>query len=223
MDGIHDMGGMHGFGPIVHEENEPLFHHPWESRVLAISVVTPVPIPGGSRNNIENMDPAHYLSSSYYEKWLYSRIKGLIDAGVLTPEEMETRMALLRNNLNAETPVHPDPDAVRVELKRSRPANPPQQKMDIQPQFSNGDRVRARNIHPEGHTRLPRYVRGKYGTITNYYGIDNLQDAELPTGCTNRQQPLYAVRFEASELWGNDAETKSAVYLDMWESYLETA
>ena len=95
--------------------------------------------------------------------------------------------------------------------------------MDIQPQFSNGDRVKARNIHPEGHTRLPRYVRGKYGTVTNYYGIDNLQDAELPTGCTNRQQPLYAVRFEASELWGNAAETKSAVYLDMWESYLETA
>ena len=219
MDGIHDMGGMHGFGPIEREENEPL---PWESRVLAISVSTPVPIPGGSRNNIENMDPAHYLSSSYYEKWLYSRIKGLIDAGVLTPEEMETRMALFRNNPNAETPAHPDPDAVRAELKRPRPANPPKQKIDIQPQFSNGDRVKARNIHPEGHTRLPRYARDKYGTITNYYGIDNLQDAELPKGCTNGQQPLYAVRFEASELWGSAAETKSAVYLDMWESYLES-
>ena len=84
MDGIHDMGGMHGFGPIIREENEPLFHHPWEGRVLAMTVATPVPVPGGSRNNIENMDPAHYLSSSYYEKWLHSRIKGLIDAGVLT-------------------------------------------------------------------------------------------------------------------------------------------
>ena len=221
MDGIHDMGGMHGFGPIVREENEPLFHHPWESRVLAISVATPVPIPGGSRNNIENMDPAYYLSSSYYEKWLYSRIKGLIDAGVLTPEEMKTRMALLRNNPNAATPEHSNPDAVRAELVRSRPAGPRSEKINIQPQFSNGDRVKARNIHPEGHTRLPRYVRGKYGTITNYYGIDNLQDAELPAGCTNRQQPLYAVRFEDAELWGSAAETKSAVYLDMWESYLE--
>lgn len=221
MDGIHDMGGMHGFGPIEREENEPLFHHPWESRVLAISVATPVPIPGGSRNNIENMDPAHYLSSSYYEKWLHSRIKGLIDTGVLTLEEIETRMALFKNNPNAETSAHSDPDAVRAELKRSRPTDPPQQKMDIQPQFSNGDRVRSRNIHPEGHTRLPRYARGKYGTVINYYGIDNLQDAELPKGCTNRQQPLYAVRFEALELWGSAAETKSAVYLDMWESYLE--
>ena len=133
MDGIHDMGGMHGFGPIIREENEPLFHHPWESRVLAITVATPVPIPGGSRNNIENMEPAHYLSSSYYEKWLHARIKGLIDAGVLTQEELETRMVLFRDHPNAETPVHPDPAAVRTELKRSRPAAPPPQPMNIQP------------------------------------------------------------------------------------------
>ena len=223
MDGIHDMGGMHGFGPIIREENEPLFHHPWEGRVLAMTVATPVPIPGGSRNNIENMDPAHYLSSSYYEKWLHSRIKGLVDAGVLTQEELETRMALLRDHPNAETPVHPDPDAVRAGLKRPRPAAPPSQKMDIQPQFSHGDRVRSRNIHPVGHTRLPRYARGKHGTVTNFYGIYNLQDAELPTGCATRQQPLYAVRFDAAELWGSAAETKNAVYLDMWESYLEPA
>ena len=124
MDGIHDMGGMHGFGPIVHEENEPLFHHPWESRVLAISVVTPVPIPGGSRNNIENMDPAHYLSSSYYEKWLYSRIKGLIDAGVLTPEEMETRMALFGTTSMPKPRYIPIPMPLESELKRSRPAGP---------------------------------------------------------------------------------------------------
>ena len=121
MDGIHDMGGMHGFGPIIREENEPLFHHPWEGRVLAMTVATPVPIPGGSRNNIENMDPAHYLSSSYYEKWLHSRIKGLVDAGVLTQEELETRMAFLRDHPNAETPVHPDPDAVRAETQALAP------------------------------------------------------------------------------------------------------
>ena len=223
MDGIHDMGGMHGFGPIIRKENEPLFHHPWEGRVLAMTVTTPVPIPGGSRNNIENMDPAHYLSSSYYEKWLHSRIKGLIDAGVLTQEELETRMALLRDHPNAETPVHPDPNAVRAEFKRSRPATPPSQQVDIQPQFSHGDRVRSRNIHPTGHTRLPRYARGKHGTVTNFYGIYNLQDAELPAGCATRQQPLYAVRFDAEELWGSAAETKSVVYLDMWESYLEPA
>ena len=221
MDGIHDMGGMHGFGPVVREENEPLFHHEWERRVLGMAVATPVPVPGGSRNNIENMDPAHYLSSTYYEKWLHSRVKGLIDAGALTADELETRMALFRKRPDAETPVHPDPDGVRADLASRRPAvNTPSQ-ADVRPQFQKGDRVRALNIHPEGHTRLPRYVRGKTGTITRFYGIHDLQDAELPEGCLRREQSLYAVRFASRELWGESAEARNALYLDMWESYLE--
>ena len=221
MDGIHDMGGMHGFGPIIREENEPLFHHEWEKRVLAMGVAIPVPVPGGSRNNIENMDPAHYLSSSYYEKWLHSRIRGLIDAGAMTSDELETRVALFREKPDAETPVHPNPDAVRAKFARRRPAASAPPPVDIRPQFQVGDPVRARNIHPEGHTRLPRYVRGKTGTITRFYGIHNLQDAELPAGCVRREQPLYAVRFESRELWGESAE--DAVYLDMWEGYLAPA
>ena len=220
MDGIHDMGGMHGFGPIIREENEPLFHHEWEKRVLAMGVAIPVPVPGGSRNNIENMDPAHYLSSSYYEKWLHSRIKGLIDAGALTAEELETRVALLRVSPDAETPVHPDPGGVRSGITKKRPVSSTPSQVDIRPQFHMGDRVRARNIHPAGHTRLPRYVRGRTGTITRFYGIHNLQDAELPAGCVRREQPLYAVRFESRELWGESAEAQDAVYLDMWEGYL---
>ncbi len=219
MDGIHDMGGMHGFGPIVREENEPLFHHQWERRVLGIAVATPVP--GGSRNNIENMDPAHYLSSSYYEKWLYSRIKGLIDAGVIKEEELETRMTLFQERPDAETPVHPDPNAVREKLARAGPTSPPLAIEEVQPKFSEGDRVRARNIHPEGHTRLPQYARDKVGTVSRFYGIHDLQDTVLPGGCVHRLQPLYAVRFESRELWGESAETENAVYLDMWEGYLE--
>lgn len=221
MDGIHDMGGMHGFGPVVREENEPLFHHEWERRVLGIAVATPVPVPGGSRNNIENMDPAHYLASTYYEKWLHSRVRGLIDAGALTADELETRMALLRRRPDAETPVHPDPDGVRADLASRRTAASTPSQADVRPQFQKGDRVRALNIHPEGHTRLPRYVRGKTGTITRFYGVHDLQDAELPHGCARREQPLYAVRFASRELWGESAEGSSAVYLDMWESYLE--
>src|SRR5262249_38986184 len=103
MNGIHDMGGMHGFGPVVREKNEPVFHHEWEGRVYAMQRVTRVPIPGGSRNNIEQMDPLAYLTSSYYEKWLHSRIKGLIDAGALTEEELEARVAFYRDH--PETPV----------------------------------------------------------------------------------------------------------------------
>lgn len=221
MDGIHDMGGMHGFGPVVREENEPLFHHEWERRVLGMAVATPVPVPGGSRNNIENMDPAHYLSSTYYEKWLHARVKGLIDAGALTADELETRMALLRKRPDAETPVHADPDGVRADLASRRTAESTPSQADVRPQFQDGDRVRALNIHPEGHTRLPRYVRGKTGTITRFYGIHDLQDAELPEGCLRREQSLYAVRFASRELWGESAEARNAVYLDMWESYLE--
>lgn len=220
MDGIHDMGGMHGFGPIIREENEPLFHHEWERRVLGMGVAIPVPVPGGSRNNIENMDPAHYLSSTYYEKWLHSRIKGLIDAGALTAEELERRVALLRVRPDAETPVHPDPGGVQSGIAKKRPVSSAPLRVNIRPQFQGGDRVRARNIHPEGHTRLPRYVRGKAGTISRFYGIHNLQDAELPAGCVRREQPLYAVRFESRELWGESAEAEDAVYLDMWEGYL---
>lgn len=223
MDGIHDMGGMHGFGPIIREENEPLFHHEWERRVLGMGVAISVPVPGGSRNNIENMDPAHYLSSSYYEKWLHSRIRGLIDAGAMTSDELETRVALFREKPDAETPIHPNPDGVRAKFTRRRPAASQPLHLDIRPQFQVGDRMRARNIHPEGHTRLPRYVRGKTGTITRYYGIHNLQDAELPAGCVRREQPLYAVRFESRELWGESAEAEDAVYLDMWEGYLTPA
>ena len=223
MDGIHDMGGMHGFGPIVREENEPLFHHRWERRVLGVAVATPVPVPGGSRSNIENMDPAFYLSSSYYEKWLHSRIKGLIDAQVLTADELETRMSLFRNRPDAVTPVHPDPDAVRAGRAGPGPVSSPGSQVDIRWQFQKGDPVMARNIHPEGHTRLPRYVRGKVGTVARFYGIHKLQDTVMPGGCVRREQPLYAVRFESRELWGESAEAENAVYLDMWEGYLEPA
>ena len=221
MDGIHDMGGMHGFGPVVRDENEPLFHHEWERRVLGIAVAAPVPVPGGSRNNIENMDPAHYLSSTYYEKWLHSRVRGLIDAGALTADELETRMALFRNRPDAETPVHPDPDCVRASLAGRIPAPSTPSQAEVRPKFQAGDRVRALNIHPEGHTRLPRYVRGKTGTVARFYGIHDLQDAELPGGCVLREQPLYAVGFASRELWGESAEACNTVYLDMWEGYME--
>lgn len=222
MNGIHDMGGMHGFGPIVREENEPVFHHDWEGRVLAMQVATPVPIPGGIRNNIEQMDPAAYLTTSYYEKWLHSRIKGLLDAGVLTAAELEARIALYRDH--PETPVPHREDPARVQRIRAQLRRVESQRRDVplQPQFSIGATVRARNMHPSGHTRLPRYVRGKCGIVERYYGIYDFQDAGPPR-IEAPPQPLYAVRFEARELWGTSAEAHSVVCLDMWESYLEPA
>ena len=223
MNGIHDMGGMHGFGPVVPEENEPVFHHDWEGRVLAMQRCIPVPIPGGSRNNIETMDPEAYLTSSYYEKWLHARIKGLIDAGALTAEELEARVAFYRDHPEAPVPRREDPvSRQRIQERLRRVVESPRLDLPIQPQFRLGAAVRARNLHPPGHTRLPRYVRGKHGVVARFYGIYDFQDA-VPAGTEAPPQPLYAVRFDGRELWGESAEANSVVYIDMWESYLEPA
>src|SRR5258708_29978471 len=104
MNGVHDMGGMHGFGPIQREQNEPVFHHPWEGRIYAMHMVTPVPIPGGFRYGIERMAPAHYLSSTYYEKWLHVQTQGILEAGVLTQQELADRLAIYRKNPNSAPP-----------------------------------------------------------------------------------------------------------------------
>jgi nitrile hydratase subunit beta len=223
MNGMHDMGGMHGFGPVVRKANEPVFHHEWEGRVYAMQRVTPVPIPGGSRNNIETMDPEAYLTSSYYEKWLHSRIKGLIDAGALTAEELEARVAFYRDHPEAPVPRREDPASQqRIQERLRRVVESPRLDLPIQPQYRIGAAVRARNMHPPGHTRLPRYVRGKRGVVERFYGIYAFQDA-MPAGTTASPQPLYAVRFDAGELWGESADVNSVVYIDMWESYLESA
>jgi nitrile hydratase beta subunit len=220
MNGIHDMGGMHGFGPIVRQDDEPVFFQDWERRVFGIRVASQVPIPGGSRHNIETMEPAEYLTSSYYEKWLHARIKGFLDAGVLTAAELEERIAFYRDKPGAPVPRREDPERVRQVLQDVHRLQSPRRDLDLQPAFKVGETVRVRNLHPAGHTRLPRYVRGKCGVIWRYYGIYDFQDA-TPPGTAPAPQPLYAVRFDGRELWGEAAEAHSVVYLDMWESYVE--
>lgn len=224
MNGIHDMGGMHGFGPIRRDTDEPVFHQTWEGRLFAIRLATPIPIPGGSRNNIEQMHPADYVTTSYYEKWLHAQVKGLLDAGVLTEAELEERTALYRDHPEAEVPRREDPAAVQHFLTRLHQLESPLRDLDLQPTFNIGETIRVRNLHPSGHTRLPRYVRGKPGVVARYYGLYDFQDA-MPgdDARPNAPQPLYAVRFKSQDLWGNASQANSVVYLDMWESYLESA
>ena len=221
MNGIHDMGGMHGFGIVEREENEPVFHHAWEGRVYAI-LMAPLPIPGGFRYAIERMHPVHYLASSYYEKWLHIQTQGLIEAGILTQEQLDDRVEYFRNNPNAAPPQRNDPQLVQRFLTDLRAPKSLRREVDIQPAFDIGDTIRARNLHPVGHTRLPRYARGKHGNVAQFYGIQDIDDT-LPPGVEARPQPLYLVRFEARELWGESAEPNCAIYLNMWESYLEPA
>jgi nitrile hydratase len=221
MNGVHDMGGMHGFGPIEREANEPRFHYDWERRVFAIRVASPIPIPGGSRHNIEQMPPADYLNTSYYEKWLQSRLQGFIDAGVITAEELEARLAEFRDNPDAQVPCREAPAQVQAALARLLSWKSSRREADLTPQFAVGDAVQVRNLHPPNHTRLPRYVRGQSGIVTRYYGVYDLQDT-MPEGVEPPVEPLYAVRFDSRDLWGEAADVNSVVYLDMWESYLQS-
>ena len=219
MDGIHDMGGMHGFGPIPREADEPVFHEPWEGRLLAMRVGARLAASGNLRHHIEQMDPGHYLNSTYYEKWLHAWTQILLAKGALTEEELQAREKLLGQQPATDLSRREDPAQVRQTLEGLRTPQPLQREADTQPRFHIGDQVRTRHFHPPGHTRLPRYARGKYGVVVGYYGFQDFAD-EVPAP---RVQPLYAVRFAGQELWGESAEPGSGLYLDMWESYLEAA
>jgi nitrile hydratase subunit beta len=223
MDGVHDLGGMHGFGPVEREANEPPFHARWEAAVYAImraSLGQGLYNLDEFRHGVERMDPAHYLRSGYYEHWLDGIARVLVEKGVISREELEARTAFF-----AERPDAPTAAAVRA--MPAEPAArlewfaPPSERPTTRPpRFAAGDRVITRNIHPTGHTRLPRYARGKGGVIHAQRGTHVFPDSHAHGG---GEQPhaLYSVRFDARELWGPAAEPNQHVYIDLWEPYLE--
>ncbi len=219
MNGIHDMGGMTCFGPIVREDNEPVFHADWERRVFAMNIASlaffgPV---DRARHAVERMDPVAYLTTTYYEHWLAGTEIMAKDFGYLTDEEIESGKAVG----SRDTP-HPPPDAEMAEglVRGGMPATREDGRQE--PVFKVGEKVRARNIEVRGHTRLTRYVRGKMGTITRLHGTHAFPDSAAHDQGEN-PQPLYNVRFEAAELWGDNVERKDCVYIDLWEDYLEPA
>src|SRR5262245_30735739 len=222
MDGVHDLGGMHGFGPVEREEHEPTFHAPWEATVVAIMRATRA---AGLynidefRHGIERMDPAHYLGSSYFEHWLDGIARILAEKGVVTAAEMEARTAFF-----GERPEVPAGAAVRAVAPASAPLGRPESATSFRaatalPRFATGAAVVTRNIHPMGHTRLPRYARGKRGVVAASRGCHVFPDANAH-GLGERPHHVYSVRFAAGELWGEAAEPNQHVHLDLWESYL---
>ena len=215
MDGIHDMGGMHGFGRIEIEGNEPVFHEPWEGRVAGIARHLRAPIPGGTRYQIESLEPAFYLASSYYEKWLHARINALAESGVITASEFEEKLAHYRTDPDA-----PFPDGKPVAREATSSGSDGAPVASSKPRFGVGDRVKTKQVHPEGHTRLPRYLRGKTGEVIRIYRPQGFQDHE-PLSDHQGPQPMYAVKFDGKEVWGASAEPNSSVVLDAWEAYLE--
>ena len=166
MNGIHDMGGMHGFGPVPIEENEPVFHAPWEGRVYAMAIAAGkkrLTEPVGLRAYIEGLDPARYLASSYYERWMGALEDALISKGITTREDLDRRTAHFADDLGSQPERREDPEeATKVAASIYRHRSP-QRETDLPQRFQPGDRVRARTINPIGHTRLPRYIRRQVG------------------------------------------------------------
>lgn len=216
MNGMHDMGGLQNFGPVVPERNEPRFHHSWERRVLALTLAM-----GAARQwNLdqlraarESLPPAQYLASSYYQIWLEGLQKLLLERHLVTADELaDGRMrephARTWNLLTA--------DRVAPVLACG---NPTQRTIAASPRFGVGDAVRTRSVNPPTHTRLPRYCRDKRGTVVIVHGAHVFADAHA-RGSGEAPQWLYTVRFDAADLWGPDT-TAAAVHVDCWEPYLE--
>ena len=213
MNGAHDVGGMQDMGPVRPEHNEPVFHAEWEKRVFALFNAVDVEWPL-RRTQIELIPPAEYLRMSYYERWLAALQQILIETGMATPAEIESGKAVGKAAAGhhvltaAEVPSWNVPDT--------------SPKLTATAHFHPGQRVRARNLNPVGHTRLPRYVRGKLGTIERDGDVEALQDSDIQ-GLGPKQQHVYTVRFAARELWGDRASPHDYVYAALWEGYLESA
>ena len=219
MNGVHDMGGAHGFGPVEPEPDEPVFHADWERRAFALTLAmgfTGEWTLDASRFARESLEPARYLSSTSYEIWLGGLERLLAERELVEPAEVESGRALSPGRPVRRTLAAAD---VAPTLGRGGPTNrePPRPA-----RFAAGDSVRARTMHPAGHTRLPRYVRGHVGTVARVHGCHVFPDAHAHGGGEDPQW-LYTVRFAARDLWGADADPTVAVSVDAFEPYLEPA
>jgi nitrile hydratase len=218
MNGIHDMGGMQGMGPIEYEKNEPVFHAGWEARVYAMTraLAATGKLKGPSvRPPIESLTALEYLRMSYYEKWLTSLIERMVAGGLVTRAEIE-------NGRPAQGSVKSVPALSATDVPAFMRRIPLLRNDPVAPGFQIGQHVRARNINPVTHTRLPRYVRGKAGTIERDRGVAALPDTRV-YGLGDKPQHVYSVRFSARELWGVEAAPQDAVYIELWDNYLEPA
>lgn len=219
MNGVHDMGGMDGFGRVEPEANEPMFHAAWEGRVLAM--VRAMGAAGAfnidaSRFYREALPPEVYLSSSYYKKWLLGLENMLVAKRFVTADEIKSGHALQSSQPLPRGKLTPDNvSATMVRGEFGRPASQPAM-------FKPGDIVRAKNIHPATHTRLPRYVRGHRGVVERDHGCHVFPDSTAHDGGENPQW-LYTVVFDGAELWGPDGDPTVTISIDAFEPYLEPA
>jgi len=223
VNGVHDMGGQQGFGPVLIEEAKPLFHADWESRAMAMTVAMGASGQWNidlSRSARESLPPDIYLSSSYYEIWVRALEKLMLERHMVTAAELETGH-MITPPVNVSKVL--TRDSVDAALKAGSPTERP---IDQPALFKVGQKVRALNMRPQGHTRLPRYVRGHVGTIVSLHGGHVMPDQHtlraLPPFQV-RVEWLYTVVFEGPTLWGSDSDPTLEVTVDAWQSYLEAA
>jgi nitrile hydratase subunit beta len=207
MDGIHDLGGMDGFGPVEVDPAEPVFHAPWEGRVFGMLLALAgrgLATADAYRHAVERMEPARYLTASYYERMLTGLATLLVERGIVTRAELE-------RHAGGHVPL-------------GRPAAPgaPAGVASAAPRFGVEDRVVVRNLHPPGHTRCPRYVRGRVGVVVRVDPAFRVPDVAAHAPDAPRE-PTYGVRFTARDLWGEDASPTECVHVDLWERYLVPA
>ena len=216
MNGGADLGGMHGFGPVAEEPDEPLFHADWEPRVMAM-VVACGPLGkwnlDQSRFARESLPPPVYQTTPYYGVWLAAFERLLADRGMATVEELaDGRMRV--------APIETKPALRAADVEATlRRGGPVDREPTREPRFAMGDEVETINDHPATHTRLPRYARGRRGTVDAVLGFHVFPDTNA-RGEGEDPQWLYRVRFAASQLWGRNADPRDAVTLDLWEPYL---
>ncbi|MCW0214237.1 MAG: nitrile hydratase subunit beta [Pseudonocardia sp.] len=215
MNTVADLGGAMGFGPVLPEPEDEVFHAEWERRALALTLAAASPgrwTIDASRSARESLPPGEYLTSSYYAIWIKALERLLVHAGLVGSDELAAGRSLRPGTPARVLAAAEVPAVLATGSRADRPVDPP-------PRFAVGEQVRTRNTHPTGHTRLPRYARGKAGVVERVHGAHVLPDSNAH-GAGERPEWLYTVRFTGVELWGGEADPGLSVEIEAFESYL---
>ena len=218
---VHDMGGMHGFGAVTHYDNEPVFESDWQRKTFGLMMASLGPFQvnlDNVRSRMESISPTTYLSVGYYDKWFLTLEDLAIEKGLVSREDLATLAA--GKDISLTRDVDPIPaDGMLAFLATGATAARP---IDTPARFAVGDQVRAKTLNPSGHTRLPRYARGKVGTVIADLGGQIYPDSNA-TFSGEGPERAFTVKFKATELWGSEANAKDTVCIDLWDPYLEPA
>nr|P21220.2 RecName: Full=High-molecular weight cobalt-containing nitrile hydratase subunit beta; Short=H-NHase; Short=H-nitrilase [Rhodococcus rhodochrous]BAA11043.1 nitrile hydratase b-subunit [Rhodococcus rhodochrous]CAA45709.1 nitrile hydratase [Rhodococcus rhodochrous] len=229
MDGIHDTGGMTGYGPVPYQKDEPFFHYEWEGRTL--SILTWMHLKGISwwdksrffRESMGNENYVNEIRNSYYTHWLSAAERILVADKIITEEERKHRVQEILEGRYTDRKPSRKFDPAQIEKAIERLHEPHSLALPgAEPSFSLGDKIKVKSMNPLGHTRCPKYVRNKIGEIVAYHGCQIYPESSS-AGLGDDPRPLYTVAFSAQELWGDDGNGKDVVCVDLWEPYLISA